>query len=217
VADYYDPEGQYYHESRNWVPDGVESRMVYANMGYALNGHLVEVLTGESFPTFCQDHIFGPLEMEQTSWHLAGLDESTVAMPYIWSNGDYRATGHYGYPDYPDGGLRTGAEQLARFMAMGMGGGELGLTRILDEDTFVEMMTVHYPDLDDSQGLAWYSWKLDGEALWGHDGGDIGVATEAGIRWSDELGFVFLMNGEGTRGDTFENLERALLDAGETL
>jgi len=217
VADYYDPEGVYYHESRNWVPEGVQEKMVYANMGYAMVGHLVEVLSGESFPDWCEERIFRPLEMDQTSWHMAELDESTVAMPYIWSNGDYRATGHYGYPDYPDGGLRTGAEQLARFMAMGMGGGEYGPTRVLEEDSFVEMLTIHYPELDPTQGLGWYNWKLDGEVIWGHDGGDLGVATEAGIRWSDELGFVILMNGEGTRGDSFEILARALLSTGAAL
>jgi CubicO group peptidase (beta-lactamase class C family) len=138
-------------------------------------------------------------------------------MPYIWAGSSYQPTGHYGYPDYPNGALRTSAESLARFMAMAMDGGELEGVRILAEDTMVEMWTPHYPELDDTQGLSWYSWRLQGEDLWGHDGGDAGVATQAAIRWSDEIGVVFLMNSGGTQWDTFESLEQALFSAGSEL
>ena len=217
VADYFDPTGALYDESLHWVPEGVEARMVYANMGYALLGHLVARGTGQSFPDYCQSRIFDPLGMDQTAWFLADLDVDTVAMPYVWRSGAYQPVGHYGYPDYPDGALRTGAEQLARFMAAALGNGAVDGVRLLEADTFEEMVTPHYPALDPTQGLGWYRWTVAGEEVWGHGGSDIGVATTVAIRRSDAMGFVALRNGAGTDGDVSQQLAQLLLSAGAEL
>ena len=215
-GDYYDPAGALYDERYNWVAPGVEAEMVYANMGYALIGHLVSELTGESFPDYCQTRIFDPLGMEKTAWFLGELDVETVAMPYRWSGGEFQPIGHYGYPDYPDGALRTGAEQLARFMTLGMGSGAVGDVRLLESDTFTEMIRPHYPGLDATQGLGWYSWTIEGEEIWGHTGGDMGVSTEAAIRLSDSVGFVVLRNSQGTSA-SWVQLSQALMSAGTEL
>lgn len=63
----------------------------------------------------------------------------------------------------------------------------------------------------------WYRWTNDGAEMWGHDGGDIGVATNASMRRSDSVGFVVLRNGEGTTDGTSWSLSRALLEAGTDL
>lgn len=217
LADYYDPSGANYSARDNWVPSGVQTRWEYANMGYALAGHLVGRVTGQTFPDYCRARIFEPLGMQQTAWFIGELDEAEVAMPYVWRSGDYEAAGHYGYPDYPDGALRTGAEQLARFVAMSMRRGSLDDQVLLDTDTFDEMVRPQYPSLDATQGLGWYSWTLDGEALWGHGGSDVGVATQVAIRWSDSLGFVVLRNSRDEGDGTWMHLSRALLDAGAAL
>ncbi|HCH63487.1 MAG TPA: hypothetical protein DFR83_11825, partial [Deltaproteobacteria bacterium] len=181
LADYYDPAGANYSERQNWVQSGVQTEMVYANMGYALIGHLVTRVTGQPFPDYCRSQIFEPLGMGQTAWFIGELDAATVAMPYGWRSGDYAAVGHYGYPDYPDGALRTGAEQLARFLAMSMRRGHIDGQTILESETFDEMVHPQYPALDATQGLGWYTWSLDGESLWGHGGSDVGVATQVAI------------------------------------
>jgi CubicO group peptidase (beta-lactamase class C family) len=58
-------------------------------------------------------------------------------MPYTWAGNKnaYVPTGHYGYPDYPDGALRTTAPQLARHLGMVMGGGSWRGHRLLSEAT----------------------------------------------------------------------------------
>ena len=217
LADYYDPSGALYSASQNWVASGVETEMVYANMGYALLGHLVTETTGTPFPDYCAARIFGPLGMDQTAWFLAELDEAAVAMPYVWRSGAFQPIGHYGYPDYPDGALRTGAEQLARFIAMAMEHGSLDGEAYLQTTTFDEMIQAHYPALDATQGLGWYRSTMDGEVIWGHGGSDMGVATDAGIRWSDALGFVVLRNSSGTADGGWADFPRVLLAAGADL
>ncbi|MFT5679493.1 MAG: CubicO group peptidase (beta-lactamase class C family) [Myxococcota bacterium] len=207
--------GQWYDSYDNFLPEGVKGVSEYSNIGASLAAYLVEAVSGQPFDDYCDQNIFVPLQMEQTGWHLADFDESTVAVPYEWYSNDWHGLAHYGYPDYPDGSLRTGAEQLSRFLAMFANGGALGETRILSSDTVAEMQQAHYPNLDDTQGLIWYDWSLDGRTVTGHNGGDYGASTEMGFT-ADGVGFVVLMNGEG-RNRTLENIEEAMLEAAQSL
>ena len=94
-------------------------------------------------------------------------------------------------------------------------GGTLGETTILDADTVEQMRTVHYPSLNESQGLIWYSWPFNGESITGHNGGDHGVSTEIGVN-EDGVGFVVLMNSAGRSG-TLSDIEEALMTAAAEL
>jgi CubicO group peptidase (beta-lactamase class C family) len=75
----------------------------YSSVGVALLGYLVERITGTSFDEYCQNSIFDPLGMEQTSWFLEGLDPDNIAMPYEWNGSFYEPYGQYGFPFYPAG------------------------------------------------------------------------------------------------------------------
>ena len=43
--------------------------MHYSNIGYGLLGYLVEIISEQPFEDYCQDHIFDPLEMDDTSFN----------------------------------------------------------------------------------------------------------------------------------------------------
>ena len=134
------------------------------------------------FDAWCDERIFAPLAMHRTSWHLAGLDRSQIAMPYRYRAGRFVPYGQYGYPDYPDGQLRTSVRQLAHHLLAFMGGGEYAGTRILQSDTVDEMRRVQFPGVAHGQGLIWYRFALRGMRLMGHNGGDDGVATQMYFR-----------------------------------
>lgn len=212
---YLTPEGQWYDADRNFVSNGVVAVKEYSNVGAALAGHLVEAVTGEDFAAYTADNIFEPLGMERTGWFVSDFDESELAVPYEWYDDEWHAVAHYGYPDYPDGSLRTGAEQLATFLLMFSNGGALNGNTVLPVEGVNEMKTVHYPDLDRKQGLIWYYWTVSGTVVIGHNGGDLGVSTEFGVS-DDGTGFVILMNGSGI-GGTFNRLESAMLEAAASL
>lgn len=103
----------------------------YANVGASLAAFLVEAAAGIGFDTWCERRIFAPLGMDRAGWHLAGLPRREIAMPYTWAGNKnaYVPTGHYGYPDYPDGALRTTAPQLARHLGMEAPGAVIGCCR----------------------------------------------------------------------------------------
>jgi len=153
--------------------------------------------------------------MQDTAWHLADLDEDILAVPYEWSMGEWEPIAHYGYPDYPDGSLRTGAQQLAKFLLMHANDGHYNDGQIVSVESVETINTAHYPNLDSEQGLIWYEWDLNGETIRGHNGGDYGVSTEMGVR-EDGVGFVLLMNASGGY-DILVNVEEALLAAADDL
>jgi CubicO group peptidase (beta-lactamase class C family) len=215
LQDYLHVDGQYYNANRNFVNGGVNQNYEYSNIGSSLAAYIVEVASGVPFDSYCEQNIFTPLGMQDTAWHLAGLDENIVAMPYEWNLNDWEAFGHFGYPDYPDGQLRTGAEQLATFLAMFHNGGEVQGTRIVSAESVSQMNTAHFPDLDSSQGLSWYWWNINGDSFTGHNGGDVGTSTEMGVR-EDGVGFVVLMNGDGDN-QILPNIEEAMIDAAQEI
>jgi CubicO group peptidase (beta-lactamase class C family) len=203
LQDYLTPGGAYYSPTQNFYAEEPGTASHYSNIGATLAAYLVEAITGIPFDTYCTSHIFEPLGMTETFWHLAGLDQSHIAMPYGYSKIGhfYHPYGFYGYPDYPDGELRTSALQLANFLNMFIQYGELGGVRLLQPETVEEMRRVQYPDIAPQFGLIWYYKNLSGWTLLGHNGGDRGVATEMFLRPEDGVGVILLMNGNWTHSN----------------
>jgi CubicO group peptidase (beta-lactamase class C family) len=170
----------------------------YANVGASLAAYLVEVASGIGFDTWCERRIFSSLGMDRAGWHLAGLPRRDVAMPYGWAGAKNRYVpyGQYGYPDYPDGALRTTAPQLAGHLAMIMGAGSWRGHRLLSPAAVRELRRDQIPDLEPDQGLIWFGLRRAGRALFGHDGGDDGVATVCFFDPAADVGVVALANGD---------------------
>ena len=201
MADYFVPGGRHYDAEKNFLASRPGERYEYCNEGVALAAYLVEVASGAGFDAWCDERIFAPLGMDQTSWFLRGLDRSGVAMPYRYVGAEdrFRRYGQYGYPDYPDGQLRTSARALARFLLAFIGLGELDGVRILQEETALEMRRMQFHDVITGQGLIWYVLHRNGERLLGHNGGDSGVATQMFFRERDGTGVITLANGDWRR------------------
>ena len=197
------PGGEDYRRT-NFYDTKPGSRYRYSNVGGALAAFLVEAASGAGFDAWCETNIFEPLGMDRAGWHLADVPVADVAMPYRWSaeRTRYVAYGQYGYPDYPDGALRTTAPQLARHLGMMMNRGAWNGTRVLERDTVREMLRSQIPDAENGQGLLWYRTRSLGRTLIGHNGGDHGVATVAFYDRDDDVGVVVLANGNWRRVGT---------------
>jgi len=184
----------------------------YCNMSASLAAYLVEAVTATHFDDYCDAHIFAPLGMNATGWHLRDLNPATVAMPYryVRATGRYQAYGQYGYPDYPDGELRTSVSQLGRFLALHMNGGTYQGVQLLQPATVADMMRSQVKNLVRGQGLIWYHIKIKGHAVVGHNGGDSGVATSMYFEPSTGTGVVVLTNGDAGRASEWGALDQVV-------
>ncbi len=197
LEDYLDPSGAYY-SILNYLNCRPGYCGMYSNYAYALVGYLVEIVSGIPFEQYCQDSIFIPLGMEETSWFLANLDTNNIAMPYDYS-GVYIPYGHGGWPVYPCGSLRTSAAHLARHVMMFMNFGELDGVRILDSATVEFMRIEHFPDaphaVDQNQCIGWHEMVWE-HGLFGHTGGGLGTSTWAYFDADENIGFIQLTNSD---------------------
>lgn len=195
LEDYLVPGGIYY-DIDNYNPWPPASQDDYCNIGAAVCGYIVELLA-DSFPIWCHDSIFDPLNMNETAWFLSQLDINNIAMPYHWNGSTQIPYGHVGKPYYPCGTLRTSSRQLARLLTAFMQYGVIDDTvRILDSTTVVLMTTSQYPVLNPEQGLFWYKKFLDGRWIWGHQGWSSGIRARIAYDWNNNTGSVVLTNGE---------------------
>jgi methyl acetate hydrolase len=103
-------------------------------------GLVVEAASGQSLDKYLNEHVLGPLGMNETTWimseeqqansipvHFKGPDGAWVATPLDWSqNPEYWGGGH---------GLYSTPRDYLQFQRMLLGGGELDGERILQSDT----------------------------------------------------------------------------------
>lgn len=194
----------------------------YSNVAFGVLGYLVELISGTPFPLYCNDHIFAPLGMRDTYWRLADAPVARHAIPYSFVDADFTLPdgwspsdmlpgpgaaetwppslgSHfphcpYEFATYPDGGLRTTALDLGKFLAAYVNGGRLGGARILREATVREILT--------DQGLEGYRGGLGWEArskgtdrvLWGHGGSDPGIRAAMYFDAQRRFGIAILSN-----------------------
>jgi len=200
LKDYFTLSSDNSNPGRSFYAEDPGTAYHYSNIGASLAAYLVEATTGIPFDTYCECKIFRPLGMEETSWQLADVDHSHLAMPYDYNVlcHHYSAYGFYAYPDYPDGLLKTSAPQLARFLNMFIQYGESDGVRILKKKTVEEIRRVQNPSIDPQGGILWYYKDLSGLRLLGHNGADMGVTTEMFFSPADGVGVILLMNGDCT-------------------
>ena len=186
--------GAWYNASNNFNDTQPGTSFDYGNVATALAGYTVEAATGSAFDDYCDAHIFDVLGMNHTGWHLADFDVDTVAMPYAYIDGEQVAYGHYGYPDYPDGQLRSSITDLSRFLAAISNGGEIAQDRVLKTETVEELLSPQVPSVSGDQFVFWYRSENAGRSVIGHNGGDIGVATSMIFDPETGIGVILLMN-----------------------
>jgi CubicO group peptidase (beta-lactamase class C family) len=223
LKNYLVPGGTYYtNDSYNSYPP--VSTWNYCNVATGLLGYLVEAITDTSFDEYCQQHIFAPLQMNETAWFLASLDTSHIARPYMWTTAGYEPFPHQGIPLYPAGWLRSSSLQLAHFLNAFMQKGKLGDIKILDSSTVELITTAHYPEIplnpfpDSSQGLIWY-WEYFGNRVaWGHEGGIYGATTRMFYCDPEKSGVIVLTNGDPAQAWWgVKNITIALFDYADSM
>ncbi len=210
TEEYLTPDGEYYSRNGNFLASSPGSKLHYSNMGIALAGYLVEVISGQPFDKYCRANIFTPLSMHKSSWRLAEVDLPNLATPYASTYFGPEPIPHYGQANYPDGMLRTSPIELARFLTAYMRGGIFNYNRVLKTST-IETMLSYQTAFNQSQGLVWFSRWLDGRNLWGHDGSDDGASADMWFDPEDETGVIMMAN--GTWEDEDQLLEQLFQEA----
>ena len=90
----------------------------YSNLGYALLGRIITVVSGEPYQDYITENILNPLGMNNTCWEYSSVPDSLLALGYRWMNGQWLEEpmlhdGAFGVI----GGLITSAEDFSKYVS----------------------------------------------------------------------------------------------------
>ncbi|WP_444885181.1 serine hydrolase domain-containing protein [Microbulbifer sp. PSTR4-B] len=212
---YLDSEGEFYDSSSNFtgLPPGQDYK--YSNIAAALAGYSVELSTGLTLADYAEQEIFTPLGMRNTSWNFSKLNQSNLASPHTTVDNTLSSIPFYELATWPDGGLRSSAFDMARFLAAVMNEGVLASRKsgikILEAESVNQMLTPY----QNGFGVFWYSdwlWNYGGKdhILIGHNGAELGYFSYLVFNPKDNVGVILLANTD--RGDKTESIEKLIKD-----
>ncbi len=212
---YLNANGKFYSRENNFSGAAPGKKFEYSNIGAALAGYSFEWATGQNLADFAMLEIFMPLKMKNTSWRYSDLDPNNVATPHLVFDGKLIALPNYEIATWPDGGVRSSASDLARFLATIMNEGKSAETgaRILKNKSIKQMLT---PIADASpivNGVGVF-WLVDRNI--GHGGSDPGATSGMYFFPEQNIGVVIVANGEDDQID-WDDLLLLLLKKGEAM
>lgn len=204
------PEGSSY-DAAYWDDEEHPGTLgVYANINFDIIGYLIEILSNQPYYQYCEEHLFKPLEMYDTSFNLSRYAPEELANPYHWNDEQkkYEKNLNQVHLHYPAGGLFSSVSDMSHFMIAHMNGGMYNDTRILEEATVEEMHRIQStgPGGRLAYGLAWLfesrSIKIASSSIYlptliyaGHGGAiTSGLHTIMQMKQSEDVAILFFIN-----------------------
>ena len=174
-----------------WRPG---THMSYSNSGPAIAAYVVEKITGKTFENHVREHVFEPLGMDSSTFHLP-RDTAVLAKGY---DADGVREARYDHIIVrPSGGLNSSSREMARYLRMMINRGTLDGVRLLAPETITRMETptttlAARAGFTYGYGLGNFSSIVNGHLFHGHNGGITGFASTSA--YSSELGVGFFVS-----------------------
>jgi CubicO group peptidase (beta-lactamase class C family) len=129
-------------------PHGTEYQ--YSDQNFLVLGEIVRRVSGLSLDEYCERHIFAPLGMSTTTFHVPQADTYLVASTGAGNSGDQVGVVHDPTARRMGGvaghaGLFSTAGDLEIFARMLLAGGQLNGARILSRDSIAQMAAPQSP------------------------------------------------------------------------
>ncbi|HEY0941230.1 MAG TPA: serine hydrolase [Steroidobacter sp.] len=201
---------------KEWVPTRIfppGTTPAYSNYATALAGYIVERVSGMPFDDYIDQHIFGPLGMEHSSFRQPLPDRLKPLMSngYEVASGEPKPFEIVGVA--PAGSLSATGADMAKFMIAHLQKGAFGSARILQESTAEQMHTTALTILPrvHRMVLGFYEQNYNGRRAVGHGGDTIWFHSDLHLFIDDGVGMFVSLNSSGV-GPASHNIRSALFD-----
>jgi CubicO group peptidase (beta-lactamase class C family) len=169
----------------------------YTDHGFATLGQIVEDITGMSLGEYLRAHIFEPLGMEQTDLLRSERVGSRLATGYELRSGGTEAVSDYELITAGGGGIYSTPRDMARYVAVLLGGGGNEHGSVLKPETLATMFEPHFqPDPRvPGFGLGFFRTQVGGDLALEHDGILPGFDSQILLAPNDGVGVMAFANG----------------------
>jgi CubicO group peptidase (beta-lactamase class C family) len=143
----------------------VGTRYTYCSGNYNVLGRVIEVVSGQSYASYIEQHVFAPLDMRHSFTSEQAAQQDGLTQGYWWLFGvpvpmEYA----YDVPQMPSGFLIASAEDLAHFLIAQLNDGRFGSSSLLSPQGIAAMHAPGVPTGTDdwtragvAYGNAWRS------------------------------------------------------------
>lgn len=177
----------------------------YSNSNYDLLGYLIQTVSGQSYESYIEEHIFTPLEMRHAYTRVDQAEGMSEGYYPLW--GDFRPLPtQFSRAVTPSAGLIASVEDLARYVIAHLNGGQSGGASILSAQGIAETHRSSYAlDQYNAYAFGWFAQPLwaglveDGEqftapVLVTHDGAWHNFRSVVALLPAYDLGIIVLIN-----------------------
>merc|ERR1719253_244179 len=227
--------GAWYEKSNFWNKKP-QTHFDYSNIGASLAAYIAEIVAqkanlADSYHAFVRSHVLAPLGVTNAGYLVSDFGgEAKLAPPagaipsaYKKRKDKFESYCFYGFPDYPDGSFKGSALDYARVFGAFINNGTYQGKQLLKPET-VAYMKQHTSapctplpcggDLPQGNAFFYFETKAGRKQL-GHNGGEMGIATEAFYNVDSGVGYVVLTNGDWDQtaafGTAYDAIEAKLL------
>ncbi len=199
------------------------TKIEYSNMAYTLIAYLVEKFTNVPYKKYIRDHIFKPLEMQDTDFFPRQDMEERLAIPYIIDrkSGLHKPAVRLKANVWPAGIVYGTVTNQANWLIANINRGVYKKHRLISEETFNEVMTRQYDQfkgrisagwLNETTGfgLTWWISQRKGNTLFAHSGSVSGYTAFLVGNLEKKMGFAVLTNGHRSHKHLFDLAVKAL-------
>jgi CubicO group peptidase (beta-lactamase class C family) len=173
----------------------------YSSFGVALEGYLVQKVSGEPFDAYIEKHILRPLDMRNSSFRLTPGLAAHLATGYEYHRGGYTPQPIDYFNIFPAVGLYSTATDMAHFLTAQMDDGKYAGSRVLSDASVRKMHSRQFGEDPRLAGrtFGFYERFVNGRRAIGHGGNIRGFASLLMMVPKEHVGIFLVFNRDESR------------------
>ena len=209
LKDYYTEQGKFY-SPKNFDASTIGTKYSYSNVAAALMAYIIEDKSKMNFAEFTRIHIFKPLKMDRTDWfynknyegsyatlYQVNQPESTLEKKILNKDNSYKP---YSCVTYPDGSLKTSANDLSLFLKAMMKGYFSNDTTVIGKQSYQTLFAKQFTEtnmptnMDSKEPNRAIFWSYSRKGDIRHTGSDLGVFAFISFNPITKIGRLMTLN-----------------------
>ncbi len=173
----------------------------YSTVNYSVLGLIVQTVSGQSYESYIQEHIFDLLEMQNSFTSQAEAQPQGLATGYHYTFGLPLAVDlPYNRGLLPAGYLISSAEDMAHYLIAQLNDGRYENAALLSPTGMLETHSpaIPTPAENTSYGMGWFVGPINGIPAIHHQGETFNFHTNMILLPESQIGIVVLINGENS-------------------
>jgi CubicO group peptidase (beta-lactamase class C family) len=178
----------------------------YSNANYWTLGMIVQAVSGQSYETYIQQHIFNPLQMSNS--YTSGTEAGQHGLPRghrYWYGVPVASKVPFDRGGLGSGGLSSSAEDMTRYLSLYLNDGRRGAAALVSPAGTAELQRAGVPTgLDGvSYAMGWDVGSVQGIPTISHDGSGFDSHANVVLIPDRKWGVVVMENGENSPDEFF--------------